>query len=79
MPLPTEVDSEDKEDLLTVDLDDPVWSKEPVLDSQMYLCIHEIPRPATPPNQPSPQPIPATPHLQHDQELPVTPPHNLIK
>ena len=50
-----EEDSEDEEDLLTADLDEPVWSKEPVLDSREYLCIHEAPRPATP------QPIPATP------------------
>ena len=52
----TEEDSED-EDPPTAD---PVWSKEPVLDSKEYLYIHKIPRPATPPNQPSPQPIAAT-------------------
>ena len=28
-------------------LDDLVWSEEPVLDSQEYLGIHKIPRPAT--------------------------------
>ena len=52
IPLPTEEDFEDEEDLPTTDLDDPVWSQEPVSDNQEYLCIHEIPRPATPPNQP---------------------------
>ena len=30
--------------------------------------------PAISPNQPSPQPISATPHLKANQELPVTPP-----
>ena len=45
MSLLTEQDSEDKEDLPTVDLNDPVWSKEqPVPDSLEYSCIHEIPR-----------------------------------
>ena len=73
MPLATEEDSDDKEDVQTADLDDPVWSKEPVPDSQGYLCIHEIPRPAITPNQPLPQPIPTTPPPQLNQELPVTP------
>ena len=45
-----EEDSEDKEYLMTVDLDDPVWSKEPVPDSHEYLGVHEIPRLASPPH-----------------------------
>ena len=70
-----EVDSDEEEWLLTVDLDDPVWSKEPVPDSQEDLCIHDIPRPATPSPQPN-QRVPSTPPLQHNQGLPATPaPH----
>ena len=38
------------------------------------ISIHKVPRPANPPNQPSPQPIPATPPLQSNQEVPVTSP-----
>ena len=72
MAPPTEEDSKDK-DLLTAELDDQVWPEDPVPDSQEYLCIHEIPRLATPPSQTPPQPIPATPSLQLNQELPVTP------
>ena len=49
IPLLTEEDSEDKEDLPTVDLNDLVWSKEPVPDSWEYLCMHEIPRKASHP------------------------------
>ena len=56
-----------------MDLNDPVWFEEPVLDSWEYLCTHEIPRSATPPNQPPPQSIPATPSQQPDQGVPVTP------
>ena len=51
-PMP-EVDSDDEDYLLTADLYDPVWSEEPVQDSQEYLCINEIPRPETPPPQPN--------------------------
>ena len=73
MPSLTEEDSKDKEDLPTVDLDDPVLSKEPLLDSREFMCIHEILRPATPSNQPPPQAIPATPPPQVNQESPVIP------
>ena len=66
-------DSKDEEDLPVAELDDPVWHKELVLNSRDYLCIHEIPRPATPP--PQPQPGTATPTPQPDQGLPDTPPH----
>ena len=53
-PLPTpEVDSDDKEYLPTADLDDSVLAAELVLDSQEYLYIPEIPRPATPALQPN--------------------------
>ena len=51
-----------------------MWSQEPVPDSWEYLCIHKILRPATPPNQLPPQPIPAILPLLFNQELPVTPP-----
>ena len=70
-------DAEDKEDLPTTDLDDCVWSEEPVPDHVEYLCIHEIPRLTTPPNQPPPQPnqgVPAMPPPQLNQGVPVTPP-----
>ena len=76
-PLMPEGDSEDEEDLLTADLDDPVWSKEPVLDSWEYLCILKMPRSTTLPNQPPPQPnqgVPTTPTPQPDQGVPATPP-----
>ena len=49
-----------------------MWSEECVLDSQVYLCILEIPRLAIPPNWPPLQPIPPTPSPQLSQELPVT-------
>ena len=63
-----EMDSEDEEYLSTVNLDDPVWSGEPVLDSCEHLFIHVIPRPANP--QPI-QGVPVTPPPQPDQvEMP---------
>ena len=37
---PPEVDTDDEEYLPTADLDDQVWSKEPVPNSWEYLCIH---------------------------------------
>ena len=46
------MDSNDKEYLLTTELDDTVWSKEPVPNSWECLCIYLIPRPATPSPQP---------------------------
>ena len=53
-PLPTpEIRSDGEEYLPAADLDGPVWSEEPVPDSQEYQCIHLIPRPATPPLQPN--------------------------
>ena len=69
-----EEDSEDEEDLLTADLDDPVWSEEPVPDNWEYLCIHEIPRPDTLPNQPPSQPIPST-QPQHPNKRVAATPH----
>ena len=46
-----ETDSEDdKEPLPTADLYNPVWDEELVPDRRKS-CIHEIPRPATPPPQ----------------------------
>ena len=62
-----EVDSEDEEYLPTADPDNPVWSEKPVPVSKEYLCIHQIPRPATPPLQPNPVEMPATPAQQSDQ------------
>ena len=51
MPLLTpNKDSEDDEHFPTAGLDDPVWSEQSLLDSHEYLCIHKIPRPATPPH-----------------------------
>ena len=41
-------DSKDEEDLPVAELNDPMWDKELVPDSREYLCIHEIPRLATP-------------------------------
>ena len=38
--LTPEIDSDDEEYLPTAEQDDPVWSKEPVPNSQKYLCIH---------------------------------------
>ena len=61
-----DMDSEDEDYLPTADLDDPVWSKDLVQDSQKYLCILEILRPATPSPQPN-QGVPATLPPQHDQ------------
>ena len=69
-----EVDSDDKQYLLTADLDDPVWSEEPVPDTWEYLCIHKIPRPATPP-QPNQVDMPATSPPQPNQvDISATPP-----
>ena len=48
-PLPA-VNSDIEEYLPTADLDDPVWSREPVPNSQKHLSIHQIHRPATPPH-----------------------------
>ena len=69
-------DSEDEEYLLTVDLYDPVWSEELVPDSHKYLCIHEIPRLATPTQWPN-QGVPATPPLLPDQ-IEMLPDHDLM-
>ena len=59
-----ETDSEDGEEPLpTADLDNLVWDKEPVPDSREYLCIHKIPRLATPtqPHNPHQGPHPNSP------------------
>ena len=58
-----EVDSDNEEYLPTADLVDPVWSKEPEPVRQEYLCIHQTPRPATPPQQPDQVEMP--PELEH--------------
>ena len=50
-PAPTRIDSDDEEYLPTADLDDAVWSEKPVPNNQEYMCIHQIPRPATQPPQ----------------------------
>ena len=73
MPLLTpETDTEDGEEtLLTADLDGPVWDKDPVPDSRKYICIHEIPRLASPTQ--TQQPIPLTPPLQPDHGFPAMP------
>ena len=67
------MDSEDEEYLQNADLDDPVWSKEPVLDSHEYLCIHEIPRPAIPTSQTN-QGVPAIQPPHPNQGVPAMPP-----
>ena len=59
-----------KKPLLTGDLDDQVWNREPVLDSSECFCTHEIPSLTTP--TPPPQPIPVTPPPQPDQGVPAT-------
>ena len=45
--------NDEEEDLPTADLNDLVWSEEPIPDSHQQLCIHQIPnhtpRPAIPP------------------------------
>ena len=46
-----EVDSNKEEYFPTADLNDWVWHEEPVLNTLKHLCIHQIPRPATPPPQ----------------------------
>ena len=55
---PPEVDSDDEEYFPTADFDDPVWSEEPVADSQKHLCIDQIPIPATPSPQPDQVEVP---------------------
>ena len=63
-PLMPKTNSEDdKEPLPNVDLDDLVWDKEPAPDSREYLCIHKIPRLATPtpPHSPYQWPHPCSP------------------
>ena len=68
-----ETDPEDDEEPLpAADLNDLVWYEQPVPDSRKFLCIHGIPRPATPTSQP----IPATPPLHPNQGAPVTPPQS---
>ena len=62
-----EVDSDVEEYLPTAELDDPVWSEEPVPDGWEYMCIHQIPRPATQPQQPDQVEMPQEPeHLDID-------------
>ena len=62
-----EVDSHDEEYLPTADLDDLVWSEEPVPDSQEYLCIQQ-----------NTQASNSTPATQSSGDA-SNPSHNLIK
>ena len=68
LPMPETYSEDDEEPLSTADLDDWVWDEDLVPDSREYLCIHEIPRLATP----NPQPIPVTPPPQPNQGVPAT-------
>ena len=69
-----DLDSDDEHFLLTADLDYLVWSEEPMPDSWEYLCIHEIPIPATKALQPNQMALPAMPSLQPNQvEMPQEP------
>ena len=72
LPVPG-VDSKDDECLLTADLGDQVWSEEPVPDGWEYLCIHKIPRPATPPLQPNQVEVPEIPLQPNQVEMPLGP------
>ena len=75
-----EVDSDNKEYLLSADLDDLVWSKEPLPDIQEYLCIHKIPGQASPPLQPDWVDMPASPsHNPIKLRCQWPHPHNLVK
>ena len=72
MPLPTLMgDSDEEEYFPTAELDELMWSKEPIPNSWENLCIHEIPRLATQPPQPQPSP--------NQMDMPAAAPHNLIK
>ena len=66
LPKP-EVDSDDGEYLPIADLDEMVWSEEPVPGSWEYMCIHEILRPETSAPQPNQIEMPATPSPQPEQ------------
>ena len=80
-PLSTpEVDSNNEEYLPTADLDNLVWSEEPVPNNWEYMCIHLLPRPATPSPQPNQvemlsepeQPAAPTPQPDHVEMSPVS-------
>ena len=62
----------------TSDMDDPVWSEEPVPDNWEYLCIHEIPWPATPPPQPNQVEMLVFPPPQPGQ-VEIPPEHELME
>ena len=70
----SEVSSNDEEFLPTADLDDPIWSKEPVPNSREYLCIHQIPRSVAPTPQPDEVKMPPKPE-QMDIDIPEDLPH----
>ena len=55
------VDSVDEEYFPTADLVDPVWSEDPVSNSQKCLCIHQILRPAGPTPEPNQVEVPPEP------------------
>ena len=64
--------SRDKEeDLPTVELDDPMWDKDPLPDSREYHCIHGIPRLTTPPQ---PHSLYQQPHPAAHQGVSAMPP-----
>ena len=72
MPAPDSKDEE--EDLPTTGLEEPMSDGELVLDSR-NICIHEIPRPATPPLQPAPETPPPQPH----HGVPASPPQHQVE
>ena len=57
--------NDEEEDFPTADLDDPLWSEEPIPSSRKQLCIHQIPchtpRLATTPSQPIQEEVPPKP------------------
>ena len=63
------MDSNDEEYLPTTDLDNLVSSRKPVPKSWEYLCIHQIPRPATTSPQLDQVEMPPEPE-QMDIEIP---------
>ena len=72
-PCPHQNRTNEEEFLPKADLDDPVWSEKHVCNSQIYLCIHQIPTPATPPPQPNQVEMSPEPR-QMDIDIPEDPP-----
>ena len=70
---PLKMDSKKEEDdFPTADFDDPVWSEEPIPNSQQHMCIHQIPKPATPSPQPDQVEVP-----QELEQMDIDIPENL--